>query len=349
MYDLVIIGSGPGGAVLAKELTRLSPQLKVAAIDGLSRGQTKVCGGLLSPDSKKALSSLDIEIPENIKLSPKAPLVDTLDLERGIWKKYERDYLNTDRQGFDRYLNSLTPRLDRFCGRCVGIAKIKGLFFTKIVSEGETFILKSRLVAGADGAFSIVRRSLFPKEKIHRYTAIQEWYKGVSPDLPDYSCIYDEKTSDSCSWTIRKEDFYVFGGAFGTKGCKEAFEEQKSRLEERFGEKFPDPERKEACLVCCPRKKREIFLGYDGAYLVGEAAGLISASSFEGISSAIKSGRYLAEAIAKGIDIRAITKRYYRKTRLLRIKIALKIPKMKILTNPKLRSLIMKSGITAKK
>ena len=65
MYDLVIIGSGPGGAVLAKELTRLSPQLKVAAIDGLSRGQTKVCGGLLSPDSKKALSSLDIESLSN--------------------------------------------------------------------------------------------------------------------------------------------------------------------------------------------------------------------------------------------------------------------------------------------
>ncbi len=349
MYDIAIIGAGPAGAILAKELKRYMPSFKIALIDGLSKGQSKVCGGLLSPDAKKELSALGIEIPESIRVLPKAPLVDTIDLGSGVWKKYERDYINVDRRAFDRYLLSLVSGVEIFSGRCLCVEKTEGGFASKVSLDGETTEIKSRLVAGADGAFSIVRRSLFKDRKIYRYTSIQEWYEGTSDTLPSYSCIYDEKTSDSCSWTIRKGNFYIYGGAFKTEGCKEAFSKQKARLEELFGEKFPAPVRREACLVCCPKKKSEIFLGGDGAYLLGEAAGLISASSFEGIGSAIRSGKLLAKAISESGSVEKITKAYKAKTRSLRLKIALKIPKMKILTSPTLRKLIMKSGITAKK
>ena len=349
MYDIAIIGAGPGGAILAKELKRRLPDFKIVIADGLSEGQSKVCGGLISPDAKKELSSLGIEIPDNIRVFPKSPYVDTLDLTAGIKKRYERDYINTDRQAFDRYLLSLVSGVDIFRGRCVRVEKDAGGFVCRVSQDGKLTEIKSRLIAGADGAFSIVRRSLFPDRKIFRYTAIQEWYEAFDDSLPAYSCIYDEKTSDSCSWTIRKDGFYIFGGAFKTGGCRAAFESQKARLEDFFGRKFPAPVRREACLVCCPKKKSEIFLGGGGAYLLGEAAGLISASSFEGISSAIRSGRLLAESIAEGSSIEEITSSYRKKAGKLRLKIALKIPKMKILTTPALRKLIMKSGITAKR
>lgn len=39
-----------------------------------------------------------------------------------------------------------------------------------------------------------------------------------------------------------------------------------------------------------PRRLSDICLGHDGVYLAGEAAGLISPSSFEGISYALRSG-----------------------------------------------------------
>ena len=349
MYDIAIIGAGPAGAILARELKRRLPDFKIAIADGLSEGQSKVCGGLLSPDAKKELSSLGIEIPDSIRVSPKSPYVDTIDLTAGIKRRYERDYINTDRYAFDRYLLSLASGVDIFRGRCVKVERAECGFVCRVSEKGGTTEIKSRLIAGADGAFSIVRRSLFPDRRIYRYTAVQEWYEDFDGSLPAYSCIYDETTSDSCSWTIRKDGFYIFGGAFKTDGCKAAFESQKARLEEFFGSKFPSPVRREACLVCCPKKKEEIFLGGDGAYLLGEAAGLISASSFEGISSAIRSGSLLAEAIAEGGSNEEITRSYKKKTRKLRLKIALKIPKMRILTTPTLRKLIMKSGITAKK
>ena len=48
--------------------------------------------------------------------------------------------------------------------------------------------------------------------------------------------------------------------------------------------------------------------GADGVYLVGETAGFISASSFEGISSAIRSDSALADAFRNVKNTSKITR-----------------------------------------
>lgn len=350
MYDLIIIGAGPAGSTLARELSGRSSDMKLLVIDGLPEGGSKVCGGLLSPDAQAVLRSQGISLPDSLLVSPQAASVDTIDLTAKIYRRYARDYINMDRAKFDRFLLSLTDgKADLVQGRCVGVKRCDGGFEVMVNIDGEYKAFGSRLLVGADGASSIVRSSLYPEKKIYRYTSIQEWYADTKENLPDYSCIYDEKTSDSCSWTIRKDGFYIFGGAFSKKGCRDAFSAQKSRLEDFFGEALGEPVKREACLVCSPRHSGEVFVGEDGAYLVGEAAGFISASSFEGISSALTSGAALAESIAEADSVEKITALYRRKTRGLKLKILTKIPKMKILTSPTLRKIIMKSGITAEK
>ena len=82
---------------------------------------------------------------------------------------------------------------------------------------------------------------------------------------------------------------------------------------------------------------------------MGEAAGLISASSFEGISSAMLSGKLLAEAFSQGGSHRQIQALYRKKTQPLRLKLFTKIFKMHILCSPLLRFLIMKSGVQSVK
>ena len=101
--------------------------------------------------------------------------------------------------------------------------------------------------------------------------------------------------------------------------------------------------------MASPRKWRDFIPGRPGVYLCGEAAGFISASSFEGISSAILSGKMLAESFLGGETPGEILKLYRRKTLGLRIKLFCKIPKMRILCSPLLRSWIMRSGLQSVK
>ena len=53
----------------------------------------------------------------------------------------------------------------------------------------------------------------------------------------------------------------------------------------------------EAAMILRPDSLSEICLGSDNILLVGEAAGLISPSSAEGISYALRSGKLAAQAI----------------------------------------------------
>lgn len=61
-------------------------------------------------------------------------------------------------------------------------------------------------------------------------------------------------------------------------------------------------------MVLRPSHPGDVSLGRDGAFLIGEAAGFISTSSFEGISFAMDSARLLAEVLTahRRISIRPI-------------------------------------------
>ena len=90
---------------------------------------------------------------------------------------------------------------------------------------------------------------------------------------------------------------------------------------------------------------KDFCTGKDRVFLVGEAAGFISASSFEGLSSAMYSGKILADAFAQGESYDDVQKRYRRSTLILKLKLRVKSVKRFFLCNPFTRKLIMKSGI----
>lgn len=346
-YDVAVIGAGPAGAVFAKELAEARPGLKILLIDGQGAGQSKVCGGLLAPDAQKVLARLGLTLPKDVLSDPQIFSVETIDLSAGLVQHYQRHYLNMDRATFDRWLLSLVPNnVDIAAARC-----------TTVTADGDNYHLSVRMtngvqrhycthtVVGADGGNSIVRRSLFDRP-LGRYVAIQQWFKDEGAgSIPPYSCIFDPVTSDSCSWTIRKDGFLIFGGAFQSRGCQKAFDAQKSRLENFTGHTLGKALKTEACLLTSPRRWSDFLPGKSNVYLLGEAAGFISASSFEGISSAMLSGRMLAEAFSSGKTPSEILTRYRRKTLKLRLKLWLKTVKRWVLCSPPLRYMIMKSGI----
>ena len=343
-YDVAIIGSGPAGAVLALWLTRKCPEFKILLVDGQGEDNKKVCGGLLAPDAQGMFARLGLTLPKNVLADPQIFDVETIDLVTGNVRNYQRHYLNMDRYKFDKWLVSLVPdSVYIYRGRC-----------EKIQRDGDGFVLTlggerigACFVVGADGANSLVRRTFFKDRPVKKYVSIQQHFGcDGNSNMPPYSCIFDSKTSDSCSWTIRKEGTVIFGGAFDKKNCRQMFELQKTRLEKFLGQEFGDIVKTEACLVASPRKYSDLLCGGGNVFLVGEAAGFISASSFEGISSAMLSARLLAEAFASsGHDGVQILRRYRKNTRGLRFKLYAKMQKRRVLCSPFLRLLIMKSGV----
>lgn len=342
-FDIAIIGGGPAGATLAR---LLDEKFRVVLIDGKTDNENsfrKCCGGLLSPDAQKAFAEFDLTLPKDLLVDPQIFSVRTIDLQARKERHYQRFYMNLDRHKFDLWLESLVPEnVERFYGRCKKIERLDNLY--SLICTGNDGVEKSftaKKIVGADGANSIVRKYLYPEKKIRRYTAIQQWFREENAK-PFYSCIFDPATSDCCSWSISKDNVFIYGGAFEPKDCRMMFEIQKQRLSD-YGFKFGEILKTEACVILRPKSPFDICTGKNNAFLIGEAAGLISPSSLEGISFAVNSARILAEVLNS--DNSSADKVYEMKIVPMRIKIFAKVLKCPFMYVPALRKIVMKSGL----
>ena len=340
IYDVVIVGAGPAGTTFARQLA--SGDKRILIIDGQNVNNKKPCGGLLSPDAQKALARFDLVLPKSVLVDPQIFAVKTIDLCSKLQRYYQRCYLNMDRFAFDKWLVSLIPSsVDIIEGKCIGIIKTDDIFSLDIIINGKKEVVQAGQVVGAN---SIVRKTFF-KNKIMHYVAIQQWFENVDNVNPFYSCVFDKETSESCSWIMHKDGNVIFGGCFKQNNCQDAFETQKIRLEKFLGHRLGDKIKTEGCITYRPRKLSDFQTGKNGVYLIGESAGFISPSSFEGISSAIISGELLAESFLKYEAQKKIAKHYKRKTIKLRMKFIVKIIKRWFMYTPFVRKIIMKTGV----
>ena len=335
-YDFIIIGGGPAGAVFAKNLDEKYTSCMIYT------ETQKPCGGLLSEDAQKYFADRNIDLPKEISADSRISCVDTIDIHQNLLRKYRRYYLNVYRLKFDEWLRRFVPeKTEKIRGTATKISKTDGGVEVTVVSGGEEITVAGKYLIGADGGDSTVRKSIFPDQKIRRYVSIQQLFK-LNSAVPNYACIFDEKSTECCAWIIKKGDNMLFGGAFAAKNCRESFERLKKRVE-NYGIHLGEPITTEACMLARPRNTGQIFLGERNVFLAGEAAGFVSPSSFEGISRAM----YSAEALAKAFNTKNPLKYYKKHTAYLRFVIFLKLLKCPFMYSPFLRKAVMKSGITA--
>lgn len=337
-FDIAIIGAGPAGANFARLADSTQNRILVVYDDS----RQKPCGGLLSPDAQRVFASYDISLPREILTSPQIFAVRVLDFDSGISRCYPRHYLNMNRAAFDDWMRSLIPdTVTVVRGRCVCLSDTETGFRLRL-ADGREY--EAARLVGADGASSLVRRTFWTDKKFCFYTAIQQTF-AAGDSNPFYSCIFDSKISPACSWILFKDNRIIFGGAFAPANCRAMFEAQKSKLADGSllpPDKLHSPLSTEACLLrtpvpgkCCTKDNR--------IFLIGEAAGFLSPSSFEGISYALRSGEMLAASLVDENPART----YQRKTAALRRTLRLKECKSTLLRSVRFRRLIMKSGITA--
>ena len=338
-YDIIVIGAGPAGSTFCR---LISNKYKVLLIN---KPGSKPCGGLLSPDAQRALSRYNLTLPKDILVDPQIFAVKTLDLNSGRQRYYQRAYLNLDRKKFDKWLLDMVPEnITVIDGVGTDISRFKEEYTVTYTSCDTIHTVTCHYLVDACGAGSIIRRKIF-KKKIRKYIAIQQEFEDIAQS-PFYSCIFDKKITDCCSWTISKDNRMIYGGAFPIRGGREKFELQKEKMIEH-GFIFGRESKLEACVVHRPANPFQFALYKDNAFAIGEAAGFISPSSLEGISYAMESARMLAAAFNTNNTVRKVAKAYRLKTFSQRIKIVLKLLKCPFMYRHFLRNCVLRAGIAS--
>lgn len=338
--DIAIVGGGPAGSTLARRLaSRYSCII-------LERGGPKCCGGLLDPDAQGSLAAMGLGLPASVLVNPQMFAVRAMDLDSGLERWYRRHYVNVDRARLDAWLLSLAAPT---CAIEQGAA-----YYSHQADEtgvdvfwhrgGQRYRTRARLLVGADGAASRVRRAAFgPPPAKSAYLAIQEWYTSPAEETAWYGAIFSRSVSDFYSWTIPKDGLIALGSALRPgPGASSRFTALSEALRGK-GILAGSPVRREAAVLLRPRLGSSPFLGDDRVALCGEAAGFISPSSAEGLSYAMNSACALADALQEGLD--GWKARYRKASAGLKRNISLKTLKVPILYQPLPRRLAMGSGL----
>jgi len=353
VYDIAIIGAGPAGATLARMVGKSYNVLLIdkrqltspASLDS----SVKCCGGLLAPDAQQMLATLGLGLPQHVLTGPQVFVVRAVDLQHRLERYYQRHYINIHRDQFDRWLVSLVPPSVDIRPGCLFRYYDRGnnAFKINLSQSGRMYTEHAKILIGADGASSTVRKLAFPGRPCPKvYVAIQEWVTADEA-LPYYSAMFDREITDYYCWAIPKEKSLVIGAALlpGPK-APGRFELLKKKVAE-FGFQFGQTIKKRTALLRRPMKTSQVCIGGSRIALLGEAAGWISPSSAEGISYAFKSATILAGVLKEGPD--NFLKRYDKKAKHLRRNILLKTFKARLIYNRWFRRAAMVSGINSLK
>jgi flavin-dependent dehydrogenase len=303
MYDVIVVGGGPGGSVAAKRCAQSG--LKTLLLERKKLPRDKVCSGMvMGPWANDIIQQEFGTIPLEILVDPyqlsghmmhvpgtqpqrilcKTPLAWRKDLDFWMIQMARED-------GVEIWEGAKVIEVSQKAGAC-----------TVTMMPGKTpQELKSRFVIGADGGASAVRKSLFPLLKVQYAVPMRECYNGALDLEKDYFHWFFPKCRSRPRFGLNhKGDCFLIEGS----GIKELRNEINQILV-KYG--FNTKNKaiwKDGCLI--PRLHEALLSGSfspakGNILLIGDAAGLLFPITFEGIGTALKSGILAADSVARSV------------------------------------------------
>ncbi len=290
-YDVIVVGAGPAGATIAYELAKKGIGVLLLEKERLPR--YKCCAGGVTAKAAKLLDFDISEVAEDVIYE----VCFTFNLGRPYLGRHNRPLIYTVmRDAFDHFLVRKAQQL--------GAVLLDGQKVTEIrinagwveISTADS-IFRSRLVVGADGAYSVVARELGMIRNIEYVVGLEaelvvseeELAKWKSRAQVDLGCI-----PGGYAWVFPKSDYLSIG-----VGCPVS----KAKNLNHHHEKFLNlliigsyaVARSSSYLI--PTCTRASLVLQDKALLLGDAAGLVDSLTGEGIYNAILSAQLATPAI----------------------------------------------------
>ena len=316
-FDVVIIGAGPSGSNAAISYKKLNPDLKIALVDKAIFPRDKSCGDAFGPGVISALKRFG---NEHILEDEPEVVSTTLFGPKNIGIQ---NYIPEVKNKEDSIVYVI-PRLD-LDNRILNLAKeeevetFEGYRFSKFFNNEESvsveieneakekYILEAKLLVGADGANSRVRKSLNLKQN-------SDWNKAIAIrayiDSPNYLEIFKERT---LMFEINVSAIKGYAWAFPSKGdllnigigvplsvfkkekmdIKNLLDEFVKTLESR-GVEVENLRMEKSFML--PFASSRPKLGHNRVALIGDAGSMINPMSGEGIFYGMEAGFLLANA-----------------------------------------------------
>jgi len=316
-FDVVIIGAGPSGSNAAISYKKLNPDLKIALVDKAIFPRDKSCGDAFGPGVISALKRFG---NEHILEDEPEVVSTTLFGPKNIGIQ---NYIPEVKNKEDSIVYVI-PRLD-LDNRILNLAKeeevetFEGYRFSKFFNNEESvsveieneakekYILEAKLLVGADGANSRVRKSLNLKQN-------SDWNKAIAIrayiDSPNYLEIFKERT---LMFEINVSAIKGYAWAFPSKGNLlnigigvplSVFKKEKMDIKNLLDE-FVKTLESRGVIVENLRMEKSFMLPFASSRpklahkrvaLIGDAGSMINPMSGEGIFYGMEAGFLLANA-----------------------------------------------------
>ena len=290
-HDVIIVGAGPAGATLAYDLSTKGMGVLLLEKERLPR--YKCCAGGVTGTAARLLDFDVSEVAEDVIYRVSF----TFNLSSPYLRPSDRPLMYTVMRGvFD---HSLVKRAQRF-----GAVLMDGQKVTQVQAYGDWFqvstaddVFRSRLVVGADGAYSIVARELamgksteylmgLESEIIVPEKELAKWKSRAQVDLGYIPGGY--------GWVFPKRDHLSIGIGCHASKARDLHVYHQMFLDSLSIGSYTIASSGSHLIPTCAKGR---LIWRNRALLVGDAAGLCDPLTGEGIHYAILSAQLAAQVI----------------------------------------------------